>query len=281
MSWGAVLAGAAIAITTGLTLNLLGAAVGATLVDATARDTPGATSFGIGAAAWLLVSNLIGLGLGGYAAARLSGSPDRTDGALHGLTVWATSILVSALLLGNLASGIAHTAVSSASSLLGGVAQGAGSVVSTAGEQAANRTSNQTLQSGAQALVDRVQNALSGGGDPASMTPDQRKAEMARLAAKRVSDGSLTAPDRERLTALVAAEYGISPQEAQQRIQQAEQQVQQATQEAEQRARAAADATAKGAAWAAFSAFVTLLLSAIVALLGARRGTSALRASRL
>lgn len=276
ISWGAVLSGAVIALAVGLMLNLLGAGVGAAMVDATGRDTPGASSFGIGAAIWLVVSNLIGLAIGGYAAARLSGSADRTDGTLHGLSVWATSFLISAVLLGNLASGVATTAVNGASNLIGGLAQGAGSIASAAGEQAANRTSNERLQSGAQALVDRVQNALSGGGDPASMTSDQRKAEMANLAARRVTDGSLSQGDRDRLTALVAAEYGISPQDAQQRLQQAEQQVQEATQQAEQRARQAADAAAKGAAWTSFSAFLTMLLGALVAVLGARRGTRSL-----
>ena len=99
-------------------LNALGAGIGANTVDATARDTPSASSFGIGAAIWLLISNLIGLGVGGYVAARLSGTSDNTDGTLHGLAVWGTSFLISAVLLGNLVSGIASTAASGASSVI-------------------------------------------------------------------------------------------------------------------------------------------------------------------
>src|SRR5918998_138971 len=68
----------------------------ATAVDATARDTPSASTFGIGAGIWLLVSNLVGLAAGGYAAARLSGTSDGTDATLHGLGVWAVAFLVSA-----------------------------------------------------------------------------------------------------------------------------------------------------------------------------------------
>ncbi|WP_245615385.1 hypothetical protein [Muricoccus aerilatus] len=273
VSWGAVIAGAVVALTIGLMLNSLGAGVGATSVDATARGTPSASSFGIGAGLWFLVSNLIGLAVGGYVAARLSGTSDNTDGTLHGLAVWGTTFLISAVLLGNLVSGIASTAASGASSLVGSVTSGAGSAVSAVGQQAANRTDTGTLQNAAQGLVDRVQGALSGGGAPASMTSDQRKAEMGTLVTRRVTDGQLSTEDRDRLNQLVAAEYNLSPQDAQARVQQAEQRATQAAQQAEEKARSAADAAASGAAKAAFAVFGIMLLGAIASVLGARRGT--------
>ncbi|MBB5696338.1 hypothetical protein [Muricoccus pecuniae] len=274
VSWGAVIAGAVVALTIGLMLNALGAGIGATAVDATARGTPSASSFGIGAAIWVLVSNLIGLATGGYVAARLSGTSDNTDGTLHGLAVWGTTFLISAVLLGNLVSGIASTATAGASSLLGGAARGAGSAVSAVGQQVANRTDTGTLQSATQGLVDRVQGALSGnGGNPAAMTSDQRKAEIGTLVTRRVTDGQLSQSDRDRLNQLVAAEYNISPQDAQSRVQQAEQQATQAARQAEETARRAADAAASGASVAAFSVFGIMLLGALASVLGARRGT--------
>src|SRR4051812_37748774 len=87
ISWGAVLAGGVVAVAVGTMLNILGVAIGASTVDATASATPGASSFGIGAGIWLLVANLIGLAVGGYVAARLSGTADATDSVLHGLSV--------------------------------------------------------------------------------------------------------------------------------------------------------------------------------------------------
>jgi hypothetical protein len=274
VSWGAVFAGAVIAITIGLMLNALGAGVGATTVDATGRGTPFASSLGIGAAIWILVASLIGLAVGGYVAARLSGTSDNTDGTLHGLAVWGTTFLISAALLGNLVAGTASTVATGASNLLGGVAQGAGSAASTVGQQAASHVDTGTLQ----ATVNRAQGALSGtGGDPATMNSDQRKAEIGTLVTRRVRDGSLSQQDRERLNQLVAAEYGISPQEAQQRVQQAEQQATQAAQQAEETARRAADATATGTSTAAFAIFATMLLGAITSVFGARRGTRDIR----
>jgi hypothetical protein len=274
VSWGAVFAGAVVALTIGLMLNSLGAGVGAITVDATARATPSASTFGIGAAIWLLISNLIGLAVGGYVAARLSGTSDNTDGTLHGLAVWGTSFLISAVLLGNLVLGAASTATTGATNLLGGAAQGAGSAVSAVGQQAANRADTGTLQSATQGVVNRVQGALSGtGGDPTAMSSDQRKAEISTLATRRVTDGQLSQQDRDRLNQLVATEYRISPQEAQQRVQQAEQQAAQAARQAEETARRAADAAATGGATAAFAIFGTMLLGAISSIIGARRGT--------
>ena len=40
ISWGAVIAGAVVAVAVGLTLNILGAAVGASVVDLTGRTRP-------------------------------------------------------------------------------------------------------------------------------------------------------------------------------------------------------------------------------------------------
>ncbi|MDB5414602.1 MAG: hypothetical protein JWR10_2937, partial [Rubritepida sp.] len=259
MSWGAVLAGAVVALATGLMLNALGTAVGATTVSAAARATPSASSLGIGAAAWFALANLIGLALGGYVAARLSGTSDNTDGTLHGLAVWGTAFLISAVLLGNLVTGIVSTAASGASSVVGGLAGGTARVASAVGQQAADQSNGGAIQ----AMVDRAQNALSGGGEPAAMTSDQRKAEVGRLVTRRVTDGQLTGPDRDRLSALVAAEYGISPQDAQARVAQLEQQATATARQAEETARRAADATASGASMAGFGIFGVMLLGAI------------------
>lgn len=280
ISWGAIFAGAVVALSIALMLNVLGTAIAAMLVDTTTRETPSATSFGIGGAVWLVVSHLIAMGFGGYAAARLSGTADGTDGTLHGVAVWGTTVLVSAVLIGNVVAGAASMAASGASSIVGGLANGTGSLMSEVGQQAANRTSTSALQSTTQGMIDRAQNALSGGGNPASMTPDQRKAEIGTLVGRRVTDGDLSAADRDRLNNLVAAESGITPQEAQQRVQQMEQQTTQAVQQAKEKARQAADATAKGTYIASFSIFGVMLLGLIAAILGSRSGTRAMLARR-
>ena len=93
------------------------------------------------------------------------------------------------------------------------------------------------------------------------------------LATRRVTDGKFSQQDRDRLNQLVAAEYTISPQDAQQRVTQAEQQATQAARQAEETARRAADTAASGTSIAAFAVFGIMLLGAIASVLGARRGT--------
>ena len=269
ISWGAVIAGAVVAVIVGLMLNVLGIAVGASAVDATSGDTPSATTFGVVSGVWLLVANLIGLAVGGYVAARFSGTADDTDGILHGLSVWGIGYLISAVLLGNIIAGTANTAYQGASSILGGVASGAGQAAS-----AASGPASQAVQGiNPQQLIDRARTALQTGGDPARMTSEQRNAEIGQLVTRRVTSGSLSQQDQQRLTQLVAAEYNIPPDEAQRRIQQVEQQATQTAQEAERRAREAANAAATASATAAYWAFAAMLLGAVAAVLGARVGT--------
>jgi predicted nucleic acid-binding protein len=273
ISWGAVIAGAVVAVIVGLMLNVLGVAVGASAVDVMDRDTPTGTTFGVVGGLWLLAANLIGLGVGGYIAARFSGTADDTDGVLHGLSVWGVGYLLSAVLLGNIIAGTTSTAMQGASSILGGAAQGAGQAASAAAGPAAQQVDPRQL-------VERARTALQTGGDPARMTSEQRNAEIGTLVTRRVTAGNLAQGDRDRLNQLVAAEYGIPPEEAQRRIQQVEEQATRTAQEAERRAREAADAAATAGATAAYYAFAAMLLGAVAAVLGARVGTRNIRTVR-
>lgn len=279
ISWGAILAGAIVAVAVGAMLSILGVAVGASSVDATNAQSPSGSTVGIAAGAWLLISNLIGLAVGGYVAARLSGSADGTDSTLHGLSVWGIGYLLSAVLLGNIVAGTASTATQGISSMVGGLGQAAGQATSAASGPASRLAS----QVNPQQIIDRAQNALggSGGGNPAAMNSDQRKAEIGQLLTRRVTDGNLPQQDRDRLNQLVAAEYNIPADEANRRLQQVEQQATQTAQNAERQAREAADAAATASAVAAYWAFAAMLLGAGAAVLGARMGTrNATTASR-
>lgn len=262
ISWGSVLAGGLIAAAIAATLNILGAAIGATTIDAVARETPTASSLGLLTVVWMVVSNTIAVAIGGYAAARLSGTADDTDAVLHGLAVWAIAFLISAVLVGNILAGLASTATRA----VGGAVGGAASAVGEVAKQAVPAVSPQ-------ALIDRARNTLRGtGGEPTTMTTEQRGAEIASLLAQRVARGSFAPADRTRLEALVAAEGGIPQAEAARRVQTVETEAQRAATEAEQRAREAADATARAASMTAFGTFGALLLGAFASIFGARRG---------
>ncbi|MFC3029983.1 MULTISPECIES: hypothetical protein [Roseomonadaceae] len=260
VSWGAILAGGLVAVAVGAMFNILGVAIGASTIDPlVVGETPEAGSFGVAGAIWLLVANLLGLACGGYVAARLSGTADDTDGVLHGLSVWAIAFLVSAVLLGNVVSGAARG--------VGGLMQGATEAVTSAAVDAVPEISDP------EALVERLQASLQGGGDPANLTEDQRRAEMARLIGERARAGNFPPAARERLAALAAAEFEITAEEANQRITALEAEATRVAQAAETEARQAADAAARAASIGAFWLFATLLLGAAASVLGAKAGT--------
>ncbi len=75
------------------------------------------------------------------------------------------------------------------------------------------------------------------------------------------------------MNALVAAEAGVPAEEVNRRVQAVEADAQRAAAETARQAREAADATARAASIGAFGTFAALLLGAIAAVLGARRGT--------
>jgi hypothetical protein len=271
ISWGAILAGGIVAVTVGAMLNVLGLAVGATTIDPSQPgETPSGSLLGIAGGIWLLVANLIGLAVGGWVAARLSGTADDTDGVLHGLSVWAISFLVSAVLLGNIVAGTANTAISGASAIIGGTAQGAGQAVGQAARALAPQVAGATSP---EALVERLRSGLETGGDPARMSPDQRRAEMAQILGQRLRQGDFLPGQRERLSQVVAAEYGLSPSDANARISQLETEARQIASQAETEAREAAEAASNAAATGAYWIFAAMILGAVAAVLGARIGT--------
>jgi len=267
-SLSAVIVGAVVAVTIGITLTALGAAIGTGLVDAVERDTPSATSFTVGAGAWMLATNLVGLFVGGLVAGRLSAAWSKDDGAMHGLGVWAIASLFALMVLGGAVGRVGGAVGSVAGSAVGTVTQAAGAAAGAAGAAAAPQLNPREL-------ADRARNALSAPADPARMNGDQRAAEITRIVGNRITQGNLSDGDRQRLNALVAAEAGMSPEEADRRVRAYEADAQRVAQETEQRAREAANAAAKAASVSAWWAFATLLLGALAAWFGAGRGTEA------
>lgn len=97
-SWGAIFAGAAIALVLEILIAVLGIAIGLSTVDPATEPQPFG-GLGVGAMIWWILTGIIGMFAGGCAAARLAGSPQRSTGALHGAAVWAVVTLVTVYLL--------------------------------------------------------------------------------------------------------------------------------------------------------------------------------------
>lgn len=122
VSWGALFAGFMVGVGVLFLLLSLGAAVGLTTVDA--RDISSWKNMGIGVGIWGGISAIIASFFSAWVAGRLSTSPDRTSGMLHGAALWGLTWFVGLWM------GV---------SAITGAAQAAGSAAQTAGQAAAQQ----------------------------------------------------------------------------------------------------------------------------------------------
>ena len=262
MSWGAVLAGAVVAGASMILLSLLGVAFGAGGLHFTQSTASDMAGYGLGAGIWTAINLILSMGFGAYVAARLSGTHSHLDAELHGITVWAVAILIMTILLAQAVGAIVGTVASTAGTAASGAVSSAGSLASGVAQQVSPK-----------GLVDQLEETLTSSGDPTQMTRAQITSEIAALAGRRVVNGNLTDQERDRLATLVAAQAGISKEEAARRVARMEQDAVTALANAEQQARKAAETAARGAAAGAKGLFSGLLLSLAGALVGAWLGT--------
>ncbi|HCQ46408.1 MAG TPA: hypothetical protein DIW53_06245, partial [Achromobacter sp.] len=132
VSWAAVFAGAVIAAALSLALFAGGTGLGFLSVSPWGDEGMSAPAVGISIIAWMLFTQIVSYGIGGYVAGRLrtkwvdvhSDEIYFRDTA-HGFLVWALSAVVSAALLGSAIATLASGAAKAGAS----VAAGAGTAV--------------------------------------------------------------------------------------------------------------------------------------------------------
>ncbi len=107
ISWGAIFAGAVIALAVQLVFTLIGVSIGMATLDPATGDSPTGASLGIGAAVWVIVSGLVSLFASGYVAARFGGT---FNGWLHGLATWGAVTMFTIMLLTTAAGTLIGTA---------------------------------------------------------------------------------------------------------------------------------------------------------------------------
>ncbi len=143
VSWGAIFAGVTMALVVQLILNLTGVGVGIAL-----KAGPST-----GAMIWMAVSGVVAFFVGGYTAGRLSGDPTESTAGWHGLTAWAASVFVLAILIiggagvmmGGTLNGVGlNPAAMAGMAALGGTDQGAAEDLSTMDLEMSAQTLAQT-----------------------------------------------------------------------------------------------------------------------------------------
>ncbi|WP_394653838.1 hypothetical protein [uncultured Sphingomonas sp.] len=261
VSWGAIFAGVVIAVAVQLLLGILGTGIGLSMVDPTDGTTPGATGFGIGAGLYWLVTTVVALGAGGYAAARVSGVTEKFDALLHGLVVWGVTLILTLYLLTSAVGGI----IGGAFRTVGTVATAAGATVGAAAPQVAQASgvsATDVRQEAAKYLSDAPS-------DPAQMTPEQAQAEIARELPALARGGADGQRAESRIVDIVAAQRKISRPEAQAQVDRAKAEFVQTKNDTVEGAKKATDAVAGAAASTSFILVLALLAGAGAAAFGA------------
>lgn len=303
ISWGAVFAGALLALVTQLGLSLLGAGIGLSTIDPLQEQNP-MNGIGTGAIIWYALSTLVALYVGGIVAGRLAGAPRRVDGLLHGLLSWGLVTLFTFYLL--------TTAVGRIISGVGGVAgralTAAGSGLAAVAPQAGDAIKDELKDRGIDLSdVKREARLLLRQTGKAELNPDNlarqaraagrdAKAEAGQAAANPQGAGNdfddvidkLTsraenigdAADRDAAVNVVMKRTGKSRAESEQVVdnwistaKQAQVKLKQAKDAAALKAREAADAAASGLSKAAIFAFIGMVLGAAAAGFGGRQAT--------
>jgi hypothetical protein len=255
VTWSAIIAGGVAAAAIALILLVLGAGLGLTAVSPWANAGASATTFGVGAAIWLVVTQWVSAGLGGYLTGRLRTKWVNVHthevffrDTAHGFLAWALSTVISAALLTSAVSSLVSGATAAATTVLSGAAQGAAQGAVQSGGTASDPTAY---------FVDMLFRT-----DKPSTTgnPQDIRAESARILVRALGEGDITPADKTHLAQLVAAQTGLSQADAEKRIDDVIAQAKAAAEKVKQ----AADTARKAVASLALFSFLSLLIGAFI-----------------
>ncbi len=303
ISWGAVFAGALVALVVQLALSLLGLGIGMGTVDPLEEANP-LRGLGTGAIVWWAISMLLSLFAGGYVAGRLAGVPRTFDSSMHGVLTWCLFTLLSLYLLtttiGRIMSGVGNVLGTTASLVGQGVSAVAPEAAQAVKQEAQERgidlndikkeaqqllaqTGKEELQAGN--LKKQAKEAgeyLEGASGNAAANPQNAGQTIDQAIDQLFGQGKevVSAVDRDAAVNVVAARTGKSRAEAAQVVdnwiasyQQTKAQVTQTAQEAKAKALRVSDQAAEATSKAGIYGFLGLLIAGAAAAFGARLAT--------
>lgn len=293
ISWSAVIAGVVLAMIVSLILSLLGTAIGTSAIEPLREGNP-VEGMGTSAGIWVIVSAVISLFIGGWAAGRLA----HREGGLHGLLVWATVSLLTVYLVSSAVTGVVRGGLNLAGSGLSAIGSGIAQVAPSMGGKIQDQLKQQGIDFNLDDIQGELETAMRQTGKP-ELNPDavKQEAQNVQQDAKNTAQNSASAPqqadnqlgglmdrikakgdkawdaaDREAMVNLIKARTGKTDAEANQMVDQVQQsyrdayaKYQQLKADAEQKAREAADVAAKRVSQASWILLITLVISGVVA----------------
>jgi hypothetical protein len=288
VTWSAIFAGAAVAAAVSLILLLLGSALGFASVSPWPYRGASAAAFGVGAAIWLIVTQWIAAGVGGYLTGRLR---LRWTGVhthevffrdtAHGFLSWAVATLATVALIALAGSAVLGAGTRAASNVVAGAAQGGMQGMAQRGPAGLGTPSGYFTDMLFRVDNPPAANAAPPAGTGAPSTDNARppatgvmpghdsRAEASTILLRSIGT-DMSADDKTYLAKLVAAQTGMSQDDAVKRVDAVNAQIK-AT---EDKAKDAADKARKAAATASLFAFLALLIGAFIASIAAAFGGS-------
>jgi hypothetical protein len=283
-----VLAGGAAAAALSLVLLILGSGLGFAAVSPWTFDAKTAVTLGASTIIWVSVTQLLASGVGGYLAGRLrtkwadvAGDEIYFRDTAHGFLAWCVASLGTAAVLTSVVGAVVGTGVQAGANAAGAAASVVGAAAGAGGQQAGAAQGNGATNP-AESLgyfVDSLFRADSNASLPADAAgggagdrPAAYSAEVARIFANGLREGSLPAEDSAYVGRMIAERTGLAQSAAEQRVRDTFARVQTSLRETEDAAKAAADDARKAAAYTALWLVVSLLIGAFVASLTATFG---------
>jgi hypothetical protein len=260
VSWGAIAAGAVVALSTALLLVTFGTGLGLASLSPWQNAGPSPTTFGIATGLGLIVVHWISSATGGYITGRL-----RTKwvslhthevffrDTAHGFVTWAVATLIGAIFLASAVSSVVSGGVHAGATVAGGAAQGAG--------QAAGQATSGISAYDVDSLF-RSDKSDAGG------NPQASNAQASRILATGLTGGDVSADDQTYLAQMVAARTGISQDDAKKRVADVIAREKAGVVKAKQEADAARKAAAEFAIFTALAMLIGAFVASAAAALG-------------
>lgn len=263
VSWAAIIAGALAATATTVALTVLGSGIGLTTISPWTGG-PAPSTFAISAAIWLVVTQWLSSGIGGYLAGRLrtKWTDVRSDEVFfrdtaHGFLSWALATVVVVFVLASATTSLVGGSVRAAGSLVGSAAQGAAQGTTQQGSSATDPTGY---------FVDSLFRTT----NPQPGSEQDVRGETTRILVSGMANGDVPAADRTYLAQLVSARTGLAQPEAEKRVNDVIAQAQAAKAKAKDAADAARKVTATIAIFTVLSMAVGAFIASVAAALGGR-----------
>jgi len=294
VSWGAIFAGAAAAAALSLILLLLGTGLGLASVSPWSQQGISATTFSVSTIVWITVTSLTASAFGGYIAGRLrtrwfAAQVDEIyfRDTAHGFLAWAVATLITASVLTSAISSIVSVGAQAGATIVGGAAAATTATAAVASANTDQASKADAEQKAAPYFLDMLFRKniapadVNTAPDAAPATPAVEapqpgtaasKAEVARIYANAIANGSLPAEDAKYAAQVVAQTTGLNQQDAEKRVTDTFNALQTKLRNAETAARNAADQARKASAYGSLWLFISLLVGAFVASLTAIYG---------